>query len=35
MAPETKDEPGTQNYAAKEEEHAKERPKNQSQGDRR
>lgn len=35
MPPETKDEPGTQNDAAKEEEHPKERPKNQSQVDRR
>lgn len=35
MTPETKDEPGTQNDAAKEEEHSKERPKNQLQGDRR
>lgn len=35
MTPETKDEPGTHNDAAKEEEHSKERPKNQPQGDRR
>jgi hypothetical protein len=35
ITPETKDEPCTQNDAAKEEEHSKERPKNQPQGDRR
>jgi hypothetical protein len=35
MTPETKDEPGTQNDAAKKEERAKEPTKNQSEGDRR
>jgi hypothetical protein len=32
MTPETKDEPGTQNDAAKKEEHAKEHPEDQSRG---
>ena len=35
LTPETKDEPGAQNDAAKKEERSKERPKNQSQGNRR